>query len=75
MSNPAEWVKKFGIDQLSVEERVALIDEIWKSIEGARPHGVLPSPADIARYERQMLEAELDVSDDEDDLFVFPCRH
>lgn len=64
-------VKKFGIDQLSVEERISLIDEIWKSIGSEVPHAVLPSRADIARYER-FIQQQLDDWDDEEDLFVFP---
>ena len=74
MSDPTELVKKFEIDKLPVEQRIALIDAIWKSIDARAVHAVLPTPAQLAAFEKHMdavLEDDLWDSEEED-LFVFP---
>ena len=76
MSEAAELVKKFEIDKLPVEKRIALIEAIWKSIDARAMHVVLPSPAEIALFQRQMAEGyafEDDLFDtDDEEMFVFP---
>jgi len=74
VSDPTELMKKFEIDKLPVEQRIALIDAIWKSIDARAVHVVLPMPAEIAAFEKHMdavLEDDLWDSDEED-LCVFP---
>jgi putative addiction module component (TIGR02574 family) len=76
LSEAAELVKKLEIDKLPVEKRIALIEAIWKSIDSRAVHVVLPSPAEIARFQRQMADGytfEDDLFDpDEEEMFVFP---
>jgi putative addiction module component (TIGR02574 family) len=74
VSDPTELVKKFEIDKLPVDERIALIEAIWKSIDARAMHVVLPTPAEIARFHEQ-LEYELEddlFGPDEEDLFAYP---
>ena len=59
-------VKRFGIDQLSIEQRIALIEEIWRSIDARAVHVVLPTPAELAILQRQFG------AEDDEDLFAFP---
>jgi putative addiction module component (TIGR02574 family) len=71
--DPHELVKKFEIDKLTAEQRISLIDAIWRSID-AHAMQLLPTPAQIAAYEKHMdalLEDDFWDSE-EDDLFVFP---
>ena len=76
MSEAAELVKRFEIDKLSVEKRIALIEAIWTSIDSRAVHVVLPSPTEIAMFQRQMSESGafgdglFDM--EEEELFVFP---
>jgi hypothetical protein len=74
VSNPTELVKKFEIDKLPVDQRIALIEAIWKSIDARAMHVVLPTPAEIAIFQKQMdYEFEDDLFDpDDEDLFAFP---
>lgn len=74
VSDPHELVKKFEIDKLPVEQRIALIDAIWNSIDARAVHLVLPTPAQLTAFEKHMdavLEDDLWDSEEED-LFVFP---
>jgi len=74
VSEAADLVKKLGIDKLQVELRVALIDAIWKTIDVQAVHCVLPTPAQLAAFDKHMdALLEDDLWDfDEEDLFVFP---
>ena len=74
MSDPTELVKKFEIDKLPVDERIALIEAIWKSIDARAMHVVLPTPAELAIFQKRMdYEFEDDLfGPDEEDLFAFP---
>jgi hypothetical protein len=74
MSEATELVKKFEIDKLSVDQRIELIEAIWKSIDARARHVVLPTPAELAMFEKQMdYEFEDDLFDlDEEASFVFP---
>jgi hypothetical protein len=71
----AGFMQKFGIDQLTVEQRFALIAELWDSIRAENP--LLPSRAQIEEFEARMLEEaleaekEYDLFDDEE-LIVYP---
>lgn len=48
-------LKSLGIDRLSVEERLALVEELWDSI--AESAGELPlTPAQEAELERRIAE-------------------
>ena len=50
-------LKSLGIDQLSVEERLALVEELWDSI--AESSGELPlSKAQRAELDRRLAEYE-----------------
>jgi putative addiction module component (TIGR02574 family) len=50
-------LKSLGIDRLSVEERLALVEELWDSI--AESAGELPlTPAQQAELERRIAEHE-----------------
>jgi len=74
VSEAADLVKKLEIDKLDVDQRVALIDAIWESIDVHAVHDVLPTPTELAAFEKNrdaVLEDDLwDFEDD--DLFVFP---
>ena len=74
MSDATELVKKFEIDKLTVEKRIELIEAIWKSIDARATHVVLPTPAELALFEKHMDRVfEDDLFDwDEEDLFAFP---
>ena len=76
MSEAAELVKKLEIDKLPVEKRVALIEAIWKSIDSRAMHIVLPSPAEIAMFQKQLAEDDAFEDDlfdtDDEETFVFP---
>jgi hypothetical protein len=76
LSEAAELVKRFEIDKLPVDQRIALIEAIWKSIDSRAVHVMLPSPAEIAMFQRQLSESgafDDDLFDMEDEeLYVFP---
>ena len=50
----SESLKKFGLDKLSVEQRLALIEEIWNSIDADESIGV-----ELAEAQRVELGARL----------------
>ena len=60
------FMEKFGIHQLSVEQRIALIDEIWKSIDGDNFDVDLLSDAQRAEYDGRLDDQDLDEEDLED---------
>ena len=74
MSEATEIVKKLEIDKLAVEQRIALIEAIWKSIDARAVHVVLPTPAEIALFDKQMdgIFEQDPFEWDEEDLFAFP---
>ncbi len=59
----AELLQKLGLDQLSVEQRLALIDEIWASIEGESFDAMRLSDAQRAEFELWPLDEDLDDED------------
>ena len=75
MSESADLMKKLEIDKLTVAQRVELIDEIWKSIDAHTMHVGLPSPAQIAAFEKHMDAVFDDWDSEDEDLFVFPREH
>jgi putative addiction module component (TIGR02574 family) len=74
LTDAAELVKRFEIDKLPVEQRIELIEAIWKSIDARATHVVLPTRAEIALFEKHMDRIfEQDSCEwDEEDLFAFP---
>jgi putative addiction module component (TIGR02574 family) len=56
-------MQKFGIDQLSVEQRLALIEEIWASIDGETLDAAQLSDAQRAEFESRMFGDDLDDED------------
>lgn len=67
----SEFMKKLEIDQLTVEQRLALIDEIWKSIDAETVFATQLSDAQLAEFEMQMYEDEAD--EDELDQLMALC--
>jgi putative addiction module component (TIGR02574 family) len=66
LENMSGFMEKFGIHQLSVEQRIALIDEIWKSIDGDNFDVDLLSDAQRAEYDGRLDDQDLDEEDLED---------
>lgn len=52
-------LKSLGIDQLSVEERIALAEEIWESIE-AEQHPPLLTPKQRQELGQRFVDHEAD---------------
>ena len=52
-------LKALGIDQLSVAERLLLVEEIWDSIS-ANPDAIRLSPAQIEELDRRRREHQAD---------------
>ncbi len=63
MSSVSGLLEKLGIDQLDVQQRLALIEEIWQSIDGETVNAELLSDAQLAEFEARMLDNELDDED------------
>jgi len=55
-------MKALGIDRLSVEDRLALVHEIWDSI-AAEPRHAHPSDAQRDEIERRVAEHKRDPQD------------
>ena len=53
-------MKKLGIDQLDVEQRLALIEEIWESIDADTSDAVQLSDAQRAELQTRLLEDDAD---------------
>jgi len=56
-------LEKLGIDQLDVQQRLALIEGIWQSIDGETVDARLLSDAQLAEFEGRMLDYDLDDED------------
>jgi putative addiction module component (TIGR02574 family) len=56
----SELMKKLGIFDLSVEQRLALIEEIWASIDATTVDAQRLSDAQRAEFELRMLGGDLD---------------
>jgi len=61
LANMSRSIKKLGIDRLNILQRLALIEEIWDSIDADESAAVRLSDA-----QRAELCARLDEDDDED---------
>ena len=59
----APTMKDLGIDRLGVEDRLALVQEIWDSIGAAESEGSLPTDGQRRELERR-LAASLARPDD-----------
>jgi putative addiction module component (TIGR02574 family) len=59
----SESLKKFGLDKLDVEQRLALIEEIWNSIDADESAAKLLSDAQRAELRARLLEDDSDPED------------
>jgi putative addiction module component (TIGR02574 family) len=56
--------KSLGIDQLSVSDRMRLVEEIWESIESTpKPLAPEPAPSEVPKWHLEELDRRL--ADDE----------
>jgi putative addiction module component (TIGR02574 family) len=58
-----ESLKKFGLDKLEVEQRLALIEEIWNSIDADDSAATQLSDARRAELRTRMQEDDADPND------------
>ena len=56
-------MKKFGLDRLDVEQRLALIEEIWDSIDADDSAAVQLSDAQRAELEARVAEDDANPDD------------
>ena len=63
MPNVSGAMKKLGIDQLDVEARLSLIEEIWESIDDAEAASISLSDAQEAELKRRLADADADPDD------------
>ena len=56
-------MKKLGIDQLDVQQRLALIEDIWESIDAETLSAAQLSDAQRAEFEGRLLDDDLDDED------------
>ena len=59
----SESLKKFGLDKLDVEQRLALIEEIWNSIDAEESAAMRLSEAQRAELRARLLEDDADPDD------------
>lgn len=59
----SESLKKFGLDKLDVEQRLALIEEIWNSIDAEESAALQLSDAQRAELSARLLEDEANPDD------------
>jgi putative addiction module component (TIGR02574 family) len=59
----SEAMKKLGIDQLNVEQRLALIEEIWDSIDADDSAAVQLSDAQRAELHARLLDDDANPDD------------
>ena len=52
----SESLKRFGLDKLDVEQRLALIEEIWNSIDADESAAVQLSDAQRAELQARLLD-------------------
>jgi putative addiction module component (TIGR02574 family) len=76
--NMSEAMKKLGIDQLNVEQRLALIEEIWDSIDGESSSAMQISDAQQAELRARLADDDANPEDvltlDEVEASVLPPR-
>jgi len=65
-SEVSALVEKFGIAQLDVHQRIALIEEIWASIDADTVDTELLSDAQRAEFEGRLNDEGLDEEDIQD---------
>ena len=63
MRNASGFMKKLGIDQLDVQQRLALIEDIWESIGAETLSAAQLSDAQRAEFEGRLLDDDLDDED------------
>ena len=76
MDNVFGFMEKFGIHKLSVEQRLALIEEIWKSIDAETAAVDLLFDARCAEFECPLCDQDPEEEDFYDlyevgDLFAY----
>lgn len=59
----SESLKKFGLDKLDVEQRLALIEEIWNSIDADDSAAMRLSDAQRAELRARLMEDDADPDD------------
>ena len=59
----SESLKKFGLDKLSVEQRLELIEEIWKSIDLDDSSAMQLAEAQRAELRARLLEDDTTPND------------
>jgi putative addiction module component (TIGR02574 family) len=59
----SESLKKFGLDKLDVEQRLALIEEIWNSIDADDSTAMQLSDAQRAELRARLTEDDTDPDD------------
>jgi putative addiction module component (TIGR02574 family) len=59
----SESLKRFGLDKLDVEQRLALIEEIWNSIDADESAAVRLSDAQRAELHARLLEDDASPED------------
>jgi putative addiction module component (TIGR02574 family) len=59
----SESLKKFGLDKLDVEQRLALIEEIWNSIDADESAATQISDAQQAELRARLLEDDAEPDD------------
>ena len=59
----SESLKRFGLDKLDVEQRLALIEEIWNSIDADDSAAIQLSDAQRAELRARLLEDDEDPDD------------
>jgi putative addiction module component (TIGR02574 family) len=59
----SETLKRFGLDKLDVEQRLALIEEIWNSIDADESAAVRLSDAQRAELHARLLEDDANPED------------
>ena len=63
MRGVSESLKKFGLDKLDVEQRLALIEEIWNSIDAEESAAMQLSDAQRAELRARLLEDDAEPDD------------
>ena len=63
VSSVSGSMKKFGLDRLDVEQRLALIEEIWDSIDADESTAVQLSDAQRAELQARLAEDDADPDD------------
>lgn len=59
----SESLKKFGLDKLSIEQRLALIEEIWNSIDADESAEMQLSDAQRTELRARLLEDDTSPDD------------